>query len=218
MTTELFSRLNADTWQYYRDKSDILYVVCPDGINVIAFEDLVDGVEYHAVRKLDHPIRCNDDHERLKINSSRTLLDDVLLTHPNSQLHQNLKIFRGKSVAGKFDAVVLGPKSDSTFAIVMEAKTKVHENDVERMLAKKKAFEDFVSESATLEWSNTSDPEATQEPFAHFGNVKRVIPCLAGTLFTAEHVKSCLKEGIIPIYPSGGRYNVKLSELLKMAK
>ena len=191
-------------------------MVCPDGTNVIAFEDLVDGVEYHAVRKFDNQLqRYQVDDENLEIEASRALLDAVLLTYPNSHLHQNLKIFRGKSVAGQFDAVVHGHKSDSTFAIVMEAKTKVHENDFERVLAKKKAFENFVSESATLEWSNTYVPEAPQEPFAHFGNVKRVIPCLAGTHFTTEHVNSCLERGIIPIYSSGGRYAVKLSELLK---
>ena len=151
----------------------------------------------------------------MEIESSRALLKAVLLTHPNSHLHQNLQIFRGKNVAGQFDAVLHGHKSDSTFAIVMEAKSKVHENDFEKVLERKEAFEKFVTERDTLKWSNTYDPKAPQEPFAHFGNVKRVIPCLAGTHFTGEHVDSCLKRGIIPIYPSGGRYAVKFLELLE---
>ena len=193
-------------------------MVSPDGTTVIDFDDLVDGFKYHAVRKFDNQItRYQVDDENLEIESSRSLLDSVQSMYPNSHLHQNLKIFRGKNVVGQFDAIVHGHKSDSTIAILMEAKTKVHEKDFERVLEKVKSFEDFVSENATLKWSDSFDPLAKKGPFAHFSNVKYVIPCLAGKHFTTEHVDSCIKRGIIPIYPSGGRFAVKLLGLLKKA-
>ena len=67
--TEHFS-IDADNWVDLKKSSEIEYLTSPDNTNVIGFDDLVEGVEYHALRKFDsHVHRYQVDDENLDIES-----------------------------------------------------------------------------------------------------------------------------------------------------
>lgn len=88
---------------------------------------------YRATRKFDAQInRHQVDDEILKMEASERLFQELRTDSNSVHLHQNLKVYEGKNVdvSAQFDAVVHGDVSDHTYAIVLEAKTKVHPNDL----------------------------------------------------------------------------------------
>jgi hypothetical protein len=112
-------------------------------------------------------------------------------------------------VLQQFDAVLRGHLCEPTFAMVMEAKTTVHPRHFAEVLKKAASFESFVARADKCRYSSGWKPIKVSSPFAHFGNVQRVVPCLAGSRFPLNLVEECLSKGIVPIFPSGARYVAK---------
>lgn len=194
-----------------------------DGQEIFVFDHLINGGNYHAVRKFDAQInRYHVDDEVLEIEASTLLLRSLNQQANNAHLHQNLKIYQKMTDAddsAQFDAIVHGHVNDRTFAIVLEAKTKVNPNDITRALKKSSDFQKYIHSSSSLYCTSGYDPYSTKQPLTHFKNVNRVIPCLAGKHFPSNLIESCCEKGIIPIFPSGARYVSKhMHDILKLLK
>jgi hypothetical protein len=201
---------------------DVKALEQPDGVMIFTFEDLIDGGVFRMIRKFDEQTRRYQvDGEVLALEASLALTEQLRQRLETVHLHQNLKVFESykKDPSQQFDAIIHGDiKADNndnaTFAIVMEAKTKVHENDFERVLQKANTFTSYLNASQSLSCTTGFNPDATKSPFNHFSNVKVVVPCLAGRHFPAELVDSCYAKGILPVFPSGSRYTSKMVKMM----
>ena len=148
------------------------------------------------------------------MEASESLLQNLQSKSHNAHLHQNLTVYETKDRLSQFDAVVHGDIAEETFAIVLEAKTKVHPDDLRRVLEKAALFRSYLDFKGTLSCTSGFDPASSIMPFTHYRNVKHVLPCLAGRHFPSELIEECCKRDIIPVFPSGARYAVKMLNLV----
>lgn len=199
----------------FRTGHDIACLLQPDGQEVLEFEELEDGGMYRASRKFDaQKNRYQIDDEILEMEASERLFQELKIKSKNAHLHQNLKVYEGKTVLSQFDAIVHGDIAEETYAIVLEAKTKVHPNDLSVAVEKAAVFQRHLQSTSILSCTSGFNPAAVREPFTHYTNVKHVIPCIAGRHFSSELVNECCSLGIIPVFPSGSRYAVKMLQLV----
>jgi len=209
--------LNKTSLETFRAGHDIGRLLQPDGEEVLEFEELKDGGMYRAIRKFDaQKHRYQIDDEVLEMEASECLFQELRTNSNAVHLHQNVKVYEGNndSVSSQFDAIVHGDIAENKYAIVMEANTKVHPSDLSVVLAKAALFDKYLTTTSSLSCTSGFNPAVKREPFAHYGNVKHVIPCLAGRHFSTELVDACCTRGIIPVFPSGFRYVVKMLHLL----
>ena len=211
LTEELFDK-------FFIKRNFISKLIQPDGQSIYRFKELVDGGFYRAVSAFGHQgNRYQVDDQILEIESSNFLVDAIRKDSPNVHTHQNLTVYpyNDTKASAQFDAVVHGDVADDTFAIVLEAKYKVHREDFKKVLDTVKLFESFRDSPSLYSCTSGYDITVPKVPFDHYNNVRRVVPCLAGKHFPPELVEACKKVGIIPIYPSGARYTVENLHLLR---
>lgn len=194
----------------------------PNGESVFEFDDLENGGVYKAITDFGGQInRCQIDDEVLEMETSQQLYQALCSSNKNTanaHMYQNLKVYEGnnKNVLSQFDAIftIHENASNNTKAIVMEAKTKVHPNDLQLVLNRMLLFQNYSNFASMLTFTHGYDPLVGKLPFSLFSNITHVMPCLAGNYFPMEMVDDCSKNGIIHVFPSGARYKVKLLGLV----
>ena len=101
--------------------------------------------------------------------------------------------------------------AEEIYAIVLEAKPKVHPNDLSKVLEKAAKFKSHLDFRGTLSCTSGFDPAVGKVPPTHYRNVKHVFPCLAGRHFPSKLSDECCERGIVP---SGSRHAMKMLELI----
>ena len=174
-----------------------------------------DGGTYRAIRKFDAmKNRYIIDDQILAMEASECLIQKVRIKWKNAHLHQNLRVYEGKKDVEQFDAIIHGDIAENTFVIVLEAKTTVYPEDLSIVLEKAELFKKYLQSPSQLSCNSGFNPPAKRTPFTHYNNVKLVLPCLAGRHFSNELINECCSRGIIPVFPSGSRYAVKMLQLV----
>jgi hypothetical protein len=200
----------------------LVSLIQSDGCGIFDFEQIEAGEVYQSTKSTDRfEKRFASEDQLHEIECGHALAEFAKPEFLDSEVVHNVLVLDRAKIHAQFDAVVFGRTAKETIAIVMEAKFKVHEHDFKEATAAAEKFEVFVKSHASYRYVSTYNPVIISDAMAHsrafsrFSDVSRVIPCLAGRHFTPEHVQSCSKKGIIPLFPSGARFAVDMLGLLK---
>ena len=223
--TESFTEEMFD--DFYLKGNDVMKLIRADGnMSVYRFKELEEGGSYRAVTPHDdYKNRFYINDEVLVVETAHYLADILRPTLSNVHVGLNLRVYAGEDkhtsaikVVGEysthFDAIIHGDVAGKAFAIVLEATTRVNENDIDAVLKKAELFRSFLSSASPIYCHYGYDITVPKVPFDHYDNVTTVVPCLAGRHFPPELVEACKSKGIIPIYPTGARFTVDNLNLL----
>ena len=125
--------------------------LAPDDQSVFSYRGMENGGFYRAIRKIElWERRLQGDNVVLEMEAHESLLQNSQSKSHNAHLHQNLRIYETEDPLSHFDAVVHGDITEETFAIVLEAKTKVRPEHLHEVLEKAAMFQSHLDFQGTL--------------------------------------------------------------------
>jgi hypothetical protein len=207
--------LTKESFDGFMSRRAFKSLIQPDMKFVNDFSSLVDGGEYRVDQGYNFIKRSQDEDKIVEIESSYAMDDYVKKDYPDAHLHQNLIIYEnqgGKKLI-EIDAISHGSVDKPTFALLLESKFKVHQNDIDKVNLKVASFEKLILSSK----SNNNNLYATLGSYqpkefslSHFHNVREIYPILSGSLFRPELINLCHDKKVSTISPSGAKYAVKI--------
>eukprot|EP01036_Dinobryon_divergens_P027169 gene27171-35894_t len=186
-----------------------------------------DGDPYRALCKSDGwKLRDQVDDVILGIEAAHYVLRAVTEYYPNAHVYHNVQLQdtcarEGRVYAGEGIRCHCSWSSQSAFSLKpislqMQGRPSSpaatfptllsRATELERWLQAKKVYP--ASEGKLI--STRKPLDCNHLLF----NIQRVVPVLAGILLHQVKVDECVARGVLPLYPSGARYAVKLSALL----